>query len=81
MNVVSATILRNHLAETLSQVQEKDYLLVARRGQITSALVNIDLLEDLLALVNNKYLSSIRKARREYQQGGVFTHQQVFGQV
>lgn len=82
MNVVTTTILRNNLADTLKEVsKKKDYLLVAKKGKITSALVNIDLFEDLLALVNKKYLDSIRKARKEYKAGVYFTHNQVFGNI
>ena len=82
MNIISTTILRNNLADTLKEVtNKKEYFLVANKGKITSAVVNIDLFEDLLALVNKKYVSSIKKARREYQKGDFFTHEQVFGKI
>lgn len=81
MNVVNATVLRNNLADSLKQVAKKDYLLVAKKGKITSALVDIDLFEDLLALANKKYLASIKKARKDYKEGNILTHDQVFGEV
>lgn len=82
MNIVTTTILRNNLADTLKEVTNKrNYLLVAKKGKITSALVNIDLFEDLLALVNKNYVNSIKKARKEYKTGNFFTHNQVFGNV
>ncbi len=81
MNIVTTTTLRNNLADSIAQAVKKDYLLVAKRGQIKSALVNIDLFEDLLALSNKKYLASIKKAREEYKKGEVFTHDQVFGEI
>jgi AAA15 family ATPase/GTPase len=81
MNVVTTTTLRNNFADSLEEVIKKDYLLVAKRGKIISALVNIDLFEDLLASRNKKYLSSIRKAREEYRHGEVFTHNEVFGEI
>lgn len=81
MNVVTTTTLRNNFADSLEEVIKKDYLLVAKRGKIISALVNIDLFEDLLALRNKKYLSSIKKAREEYRRGEVFTHNEVFGEI
>ncbi|MEX2028286.1 MAG: type II toxin-antitoxin system Phd/YefM family antitoxin [Candidatus Curtissbacteria bacterium] len=81
MNVVSASILRNNLSDSLKEVAKKDYLLVARKGKITSALVNIDLFEDLMALADKKYLASIKKARDEYKNGNVLTHDQVFGEL
>lgn len=82
MNIVTTTILRNNLADTLKEVSgKKDYLLVAKKGRITSALVNIDLFEDLLALVNKTYVASIKKARKEYKMKEYFTHDQVFGNI
>ncbi|MFC1790062.1 hypothetical protein ACFLZP_01105 [Patescibacteria group bacterium] len=82
MGVVSTTVLRNNLADAINEVSKKrDYLLVAKRGKVDSALVNIELFEDLLALANKKYLKSIKKAREEYQKGEMFTHEQVFGEI
>ena len=82
MNIVNATVLRNNLSDALNEVSgDKDYLLVAKKGKITSALVNIDLFEDLLALSNNDYLKSIKAAREDYKKGNVFSHEQIFGEI
>lgn len=82
MNVVNVTVLRNNLADALAEVDtRRDYLLIAKKGEITSALVNIDLFEDLIALTNKKYKESIKKARLEYKNGDVFTHAQAFGEI
>jgi len=82
MNIITTTILRNNLADTLEEITKKrDYLLVTKKNQIKAALVNIDLFEDLLALTNKKYLKSIKKARKEYESGDFFTHNQVFGNI
>jgi len=82
MNIINTTVLRNNLADSLNEVvNKKDYLLVAKKGKITSAIVNIDLFEDLLALTNKNYVKSIKKARKEYEKGDFFTHDQVFGNV
>lgn len=82
MNIVTTTVLRNNLADSLKEVtSKKDYLLVAKKGKIISALVNIDLFEDLLALVNKNYVESIKKARKEYKSSDFFTHNQVFGNL
>ncbi|MBU2592001.1 MAG: type II toxin-antitoxin system Phd/YefM family antitoxin [Patescibacteria group bacterium] len=82
MNVINATTLRNNLADSLAAIEKsKEYLLVAKRGKIRSAIVDIDFFEDLLALANKKYLKSIKKAREEYQKGETFTHQEVFGEI
>lgn len=82
MNIISTSILRSNLADAISSVSEKkDYLLVSRKGKITSALVNIDLMEDLLAMTNKKYLASIKTARQEYEKGELSSHNQVFGET
>lgn len=82
MNVINATVLRNNLADVISEVKKnKEYLLVSKRGKITSAIVDIDLFEDLMALSNKKYLKSIEKARREYENGDVFSHEDAFGEI
>jgi PHD/YefM family antitoxin component YafN of YafNO toxin-antitoxin module len=82
MNILTTTTLRNNLAESIKEVQEnKDYLLVSNKGKITSAVVNIDLFEDLVALSNKDYIKSIQKARKKYEKGEVFTHEDVFGEL
>lgn len=82
MNVINSTTLRNNLATSLAAIsKKKDYLLVAKKGKITSAIVDIDLFEDLIALADPKYRESIKKSRQEYENGDVFTHDQVFGEL
>lgn len=80
--VVTTTILRNNLADVLAEVSgERDYLLVTKKGNPVSALVNLDFFEDLLAVASPKYLRGIKKAREEYKRGEVYTHEQVFGDL
>jgi len=82
MNVINSTVLRNNLSDSLKEIEtKKRFLLVAKRGKITSALVNLDLFEDLLEIADSKYLKSIKKAREEYKKGNIFTHTDVFGDV
>lgn len=82
MNTVTTTVLRNNLADSLNEVTDKkEYLLISKKGKITSAIVNIDLFEDLLALASNEYKASIKKARKEYEEGKILTHEQVFGEI
>ena len=81
MNIVNTTTLRNNLADAIAQLSKSNYLLVSKRGKIKSALVDIELFEDLLALSNKKYLDSIKRARKEYEKGEIFTHDQVFGEI
>ncbi|OGM05401.1 hypothetical protein A2715_04245 [Candidatus Woesebacteria bacterium RIFCSPHIGHO2_01_FULL_39_32] len=81
MNIVNATVLRNNLADTIKEVGKKNYLLIANRGKIISALVDVELFEDLLALKDKNYLKSIKKAREEYEKGEIFSHAEVFGEI
>ena len=81
MNVIASTVLRNNLAGAIDEVAKNKYLLVAKRGKITSALVGIELFEELMALTNKKYLASIKKAREEYKKGLYYTHEEIFGEV
>lgn len=82
MNVITTTTLRNNFADSLKEVdKKKDFLLVSKKGKIASALVNIDLFEELLALTDTDYLKSIKKAREEYKKGNFFSHDEVFGQL
>jgi hypothetical protein len=82
MNFIAATTLRNNLSETLNHLKKTGkYMLVSKRGKITSALVDIDLFEDLIALYNQDYLKSIQQARQDYKKGKVHSFQEVFGQV
>jgi len=82
MTIVNTTTLRNNLADTLSEVNKnKKYLLVANKGKITSAVVNIGFFEDLLELADKNHLNSIKKAREEYEKGEYLSHDKVFGDL
>ena len=61
--------------------QERDYLVVTKKGNPVSALVNLDFFENLLAATSPKYLKSIKKSRNEHKRGEVYTHKQVFGKL
>ncbi len=41
------------------------------------SIVSIDLFEDLLALASEEYKGTIKKARKEYAEDSVFTHEQI----
>ena len=56
-------------------------IIFSKKGKIASAIVNIDLFEDLLLLADKNYLNGIKKARKEYENGDFFTHDQVFGSL
>lgn len=73
--------MRANFSSTLDELAKQNYLLVARRGKISHAIVNLDFLEDLLALNNKEYLASIRQAREDYKKGNTVSHDHVFGEL
>ena len=75
---ISASDLRNSLADALDSVNADDILIVTRRGKKERAIIDLDKLEDLLAASNPAYLRKIKEARdsKEY-----FTHEEVFGDI
>lgn len=79
---VDTATLRAHLADTLDEVSKKrSYMLVTRKRQPVSAIISLDLLEDMLAAASHPYLKSIREARKQAKEGKVKTHEQVFGKL
>ena len=82
MTTIKATTLRNNLASVIDEMKDSnDFMLITNRGKIVSAIIDIDLLEDLLSLTNKKYLKSIEKAREDIANGNVFTFEEVFGEI
>lgn len=82
VQTVPAATLRNNLADVLEEVAKKrKYLLVTKKGNPISALVNLDFFEDLLALTSPKYLKSIQEARKQYKKGEYYAHKEVFGKL
>lgn len=79
-SIVTTTVLRNNLADVLFEVAKKrDYVLVSKKRNLVSAIVNLDFFEDLLALSNPKYIKSIKEAREELKKGEAYTFDEVFG--
>lgn len=75
---LSASELRGNLAESLDAVTPEDILIVTRRGKVERAIIDIDVLEDLLATSNPEYLRSIKDSRSSKE---LFTHEEVFGNI
>ena len=75
---VSASDLRTNLADALDTVVNEDILIVTRRGKKEKAIIDLDRLEDLLAISDPAYLKTIQAARnsKEY-----FSHEEVFGDL
>jgi prevent-host-death family protein len=75
---ISASDLRNGLADALDAVNAEDILIVTRRGKKERAIVDLDKLEDLLAVSDPAYLQKIKESResKEY-----LSHDDVFGDL
>lgn len=81
IKTISASDLRNGLADALDAVSPDDILIVTRRGKKERAIVDLDKLEDLLAASDPEYLKTIAGARAEFKRGEVFTMEEVFGDL
>ncbi|HVV25469.1 MAG TPA: hypothetical protein VHC21_00345 [Candidatus Saccharimonadales bacterium] len=76
---IDASMMRKNLSEALDAVHgSKNVILVKRRGKVESALVDIDMLEDLLAVNDPAYVKSIAEARASKDW---YTPQEVFGDL
>lgn len=76
---IDASVMRKNLSEALDAVKgSKNIILVKRRGKVESALINIDILEDLLAVQNPEYIKSIAEARASKEW---YTPEEVFGNL
>lgn len=80
-STITATRLRNNLAQALDSISTDKVLIVTRRGKKEKAIVDLDKLEDLLAVSNPKYLASIKKAREEYKRGEIYSLDEAFGNL
>lgn len=78
---ISASDLRNGLADALDAVGPDDILIITRRGKKERAIIDLDKLEDLLAASDPEYLKTIVQARAEAKHGEIFTIEEVFGDL
>ncbi len=82
LKIVDSSTLRNHLRDVLEEIsKKKDYVLIMRKSKPIGAIVNLDFLEDLLALTSSQYLESIRQAREDYRKGRSYSHADLFGKI
>ena len=78
---VSATYMRNNFSEVLDAVEENDEIvLIKRRGKVESAVVDADVLENLLMLADKDLVESIVQARADVKAGRLYTLEEVFGE-
>ena len=76
---IDASDMRKNLSQALDAVRDqKNIILVKRRGKVESALIDIDSLEDMLAIQNSEYVKSIAEARANKK---TYTPEEVFGDL
>ena len=75
---LTASELRNGLADALDSISNDEVLIVTRRGKKERAIIDLDQLEDLLAASNPEYLKEIKEARESKE---FFSHDEVFGDI
>ena len=82
-DVIQATTFRSNLSDVLDTIEKKEtkYLLVARKGKISAALVNLDVFEGLLGLTSPKFVKSIEEARKQIKKGETSIHSELFGEL
>ncbi|HEX4774140.1 MAG TPA: hypothetical protein VH234_01320 [Candidatus Saccharimonadales bacterium] len=79
---IDTTDLRNNLSATLNAVGKDDILFIKSRGKLTGkAIIDDELLEDLLLLQDSAYVASIAQARDEVKRGDTYNFDEVFGDV
>lgn len=80
--IIQSTTLRNNMADTLDEVESnREIMLIARNDKPRVAMVNLDLLEELLELSDADYVESIRQARKDVKAGRLYSFEEVFGKV
>lgn len=75
---LTASELRGNLADSLDSINNDEILIVTRRGKKERAIIDLDQLEDLLAVANPEYLKVIQAARNSQE---YFSHEEVFGNI
>ena len=75
---LTASELRNNLSDSLEAVDSDNILIVTRRGKKERAIIDLDQLEDLLAVANPEYLKVIQDSRNSKD---YFSHAEVFGSI
>lgn len=75
---VTVSQLRGNLADSLESIKNDEVLIVTRRGKKERAIIDLDQLEDLMAVTNPAYLKEIREARESKD---YFSHDEVFGDI
>ncbi len=75
---MSMSQLRKNLADALDQASGGNPVIVTRRGGTDAALVNLDLLEDILSASNPRIIKKISQARKKNE---LVSLEEAFGEL
>lgn len=81
IKVIDATVLRANLGDAINEVKKGNILEIRRRGKGEVALVDLEMLEDWLAVQDPEYVASIKKVREEAKQGKTVPFEDVYREV
>lgn len=79
--IIAASKLRGNLSDSLDAIEKDDVLIITRRGKSERAVIDIDMLEDLLAASDPEYLKDIQRSRQQIDGGEVYSLDEVFGNL
>lgn len=81
IRIIDATVLRANLGNAIDEVKRGNILEVRRRGKGEVALIDLSVLEDLLAVHEPEYLASIKQARAEAKSGKTVAFEDAYREV
>lgn len=81
IRIIDATVLRANLGDAIDEVKKGNILEVRRRGKGEVALVDLSMLEDLLAIQDPEYVASIKQARVEAKKGSTVAFEDAYREV
>ncbi len=81
IRIIDATVLRANLGDAIDEVKKGNILEVRRRGKGEVALIDLQTLEDWLAVQDPDYRASIKKARLEAKKGVGVPFEDVYQEI
>jgi prevent-host-death family protein len=82
IKTIQATALRNNLKDALDHVKSsKKPLIITERGVPTTALVDIDELEDYLMFQDKEFMKGLRESIAQMERGEVRSFEEVFSDI
>lgn len=82
IKTINSTKFRNNFKDTMDHVKKsKAPLIITERDVPTAVIIDIDEYEDVLSAKDKAFVTSIKKARKDYKNGSVLSMDDVFADV